>query len=100
MLNQVVLVGKVVEIPQIKKENNKEMLTLTISVPRNYKNDKGIYETDFLNCVLYNDMALNTKQFCDIGNMVGVKGRIQNINDIPNIIAEKVTFLAPNKENE
>lgn len=100
MLNQAILVGRVIKLPEVKKENNKNILELTIAVPRNYKNDEGIYETDFLNCILYNDVALNTKQFCNIGNIVGIKGRLQNINNIPIVMAEKVTFLAPNKENE
>ena len=100
MLNQAILVGRVIKLPEVKKENNKNILELTLAVPRNYKNDEGIYETDFLNCILWSGVAENVEQFCNIGDMVGVKGRIQNINNIPNIIADIVTFLAGKKNEE
>ena len=99
MLNQAVLVGRVSNLPELKKENNKRILEVTISVPRSYKNDAGEYETDFLKCILYNEIANNTKEYCKIGDMIGIKGRIQNINNLTSIIAEKVTFLAQAKEN-
>ena len=100
MLNQAILVGRVRDIQKTKKENNKECLSLNIAVSRNYKNTNGEYEIDFLNCILWSGVAENVEQFCNIGDMVGVKGRIQNINNIPNIIAEKVTFLAGKKNEE
>ena len=99
MFNQAVLVGRVSNLPELKKENNKRILEVTISVPRSYKNDAGEYETDFLKCILYNEIANNTKEYCKIGDMIGIKGRIQNINNLTSIIAEKVTFLAQAKEN-
>ena len=38
MLNQVVLVGRIVVDPEITKtENNKKMTILTVAVPRAYK---------------------------------------------------------------
>lgn len=100
MLNQAVLVGRVSNLPELKKENNKRILEVIISVPRSYKNDEGEYETDFLKCYLYNEVAENTKNYCKIGDMIGIKGRIQNINNLTNIIAEKVTFLAQAKKEE
>lgn len=100
MLNQVVLVGRVAKIPNIIEENNKRMLELTISVQRNYKNENGIYETDFINCIIYDEMARNTKEFTKIGDIIGIKGRVQNINNIPNIIADKITFLKAQNEND
>ena len=98
MLNQAVLVGRVSNIPEIKKEENKKTLEVTISLPRSYKNENGFYDTDFLTCILYNDVANNTKNYLKVGDMIGIKGRIQNINNLNKIIAEKVTFLASAKE--
>ena len=92
MLNQVVLVGRVAKIPNIIEENNKRILELTISVQRNYKNENGIYETDFINCIIYDEMARNTKEFTKIGDIIGIKGRVQNINNIPNIITDKIVL--------
>lgn len=48
MLNQVALVGRLVKDPDIKKtENNKEILKITLAVPRSFKNANGEYDTDF-----------------------------------------------------
>lgn len=109
MLNQVVLVGRIVRSPELRvTENGKKTATVTLAVPRNYKNMNGEYETDFLDCTLWTNVAENTTEYCQTGDMVGVKGRIQT-RVIQNedgskkkkteIVAEKVSFLAqaPNK---
>jgi len=95
MLNQTVLVGRLVSDPTIceSKEGKKESV-ITLAVPRNFKNKQGEYETDFIDCTLYNGIAENTVEYCKKGDMVGVKGRIQWIEgESLKIIAEKLTFL-------
>lgn len=113
MLNQVVLVGRIVKTPELRvTESGKKTAVVTLAVPRNYKNMNGEYETDFLDCTLWTNVAENTTEYCQTGDMVGVKGRIQT-RIIQNedgskkkkteIVAEKVTFLAQspnNKENK
>lgn len=104
MLNQVVLVGRIVKTPELRlTETGKKIATVTLAVPRNYKNMSGEYDTDFLECTLWTNIAENTAEYCQTGDMVGVKGRIQT-RVIQNedgskkkkteIVAEKVTFLA------
>lgn len=112
MLNQVVLVGRLVKTPELKlTENGKKTSRITLAVPRNYKNMDGEYDTDFLECTLWTNVAENTSEYCQTGDMIGVKGRIQT-RIIQNedgtkkkkteIVAEKVTFLAqaPNNKEE
>jgi single-strand DNA-binding protein len=112
MLNQVVLVGRIVKTPELRvTETGKKTATVTLAVPRNYKNMNGEYDTDFLDCTLWTNIAENTTEYCQTGDMVGVKGRIQT-RVIQNedgskkkkteIVAEKVTFLAqsPNKKEQ
>ena len=112
MLNQVVLVGRIVKTPELKTtETGKKTATVTLAVPRNYKNMNGEYDTDFLECTLWTNIAENTTEYCQTGDMVGLKGRIQT-RVIQNedgskkkkteIVAEKVTFLAqsPNKKEQ
>ena len=49
MLNQVVLVGRIVKTPELKiTETGKKTSKMTLAVPRNYKNMDGEYDTDFL----------------------------------------------------
>ena len=110
MLNQVVLVGRIVKTPELRvTESGKKTATVTLAVPRNYKNMNGEYETDFLDCTLWTNVAENTTEYCQTGDMVGVKGRLQT-RTIQNddgskkkkteIVAEKVTFLAQAPKNK
>lgn len=80
MLNQVVMVGRLV------KEPTKE--ELVISVSRNYKNEDGLYDDDIF--VIHHKMPSIVEQNVHEGDLVGVKGRLEN-NEIK---AEKITFLA------
>ncbi len=107
MLNQVVLVGRLTSDPEVKiTENGKKVTTINIAVQRGYKNSNGIYETDFIKCVLWNNLALNTSEYCKCGSVVGIKGRIQTseYKDAEDkkkynteVIAEKITFLSNGK---
>ena len=110
MLNQVVLVGRIVKTPELREtENGKKTATVTLAVARNYKNNEGEYDTDFLDCTMWTNVAENTSEYCQTGDMVGVKGRIQT-RVIENedgtkkkkteIVAEKVTFLATAPNNK
>lgn len=106
MLNQVVLVGRIVKNPELRvTESGKKVTTVTLAVPRSYKNQGGEYDTDFLDCTLWTNVAENTVAYCQTGDMVGVKGRLQtrvleddegNKNKKTEIVAEKVTFLSSN----
>lgn len=112
MLNQVVLVGRITEDLQVQKNEGKEVATLTLAVQRTFKNEEGVYETDFIPCKLWNSIATATNDYCHKGDTVGIKGRIQisSYEDqegtkkyITEIIAEKVTFLsskAPKEDEE
>ena len=113
MVNQIVLVGRIARVPETRtSENGKKYATLTLAVPRNYKNVNGEYDTDFLDCTLWSSVAESTSEYCKTGDMIGVKGRIQSrIVESPDgqkrrkteIVAERVTFLTSNssrRENE
>ncbi len=99
MLNSVIMVGRLLDKPEIKElENGKKVATITLVIPRCYKNANGEYEKDFVDFILYNVIAEHTMENCNKGDVIGIKGRVEtNINDgvkHTNIIAERVTFLA------
>ena len=68
---------------------------------------EGGYDTDFIDCIAFDSIAENTKEYCEKGDIVGVKGRVQSrtiekegkTEYLMEIIAEKVTFLS-NKHPE
>lgn len=109
MLNQAVIVGRIIKEPELKKtENGTKVTNITLAVPRCFKNSEGQYDTDYISCVLWKGVAESTVEYCKKGDLVGVKGRIQT-RDVEledethkkyvEVVAEKVTFLS-NKRKE
>jgi single-strand DNA-binding protein len=88
MLNQVVIVGRIYSI-----ENG----TLIMAVPRSYKNEQGEYETDYIDVKLLGSIEQNVSAYCEKGDLVGIKGRLQGGLNTMSVIAEKVTFLSNKK---
>ncbi|MCI8544774.1 MAG: single-stranded DNA-binding protein [Bacilli bacterium] len=104
MLNQTVLVGRLVKDPELREtDNGRKVTNITLAVPRSYKNLNGEYDTDFISCVLWKGVAESTVEYCKRGDLVGVKGRIQSRNieledetkkQVVEVVAEKITFLS------
>ena len=103
MLNQIVLVGRLTKDPEIiTHDNNIKRTAVDLAVPRSYKNVDGVYETDYIKCVLWNGIAKNTCEYCKKGDLIGVKGRLQtdsyekdgNKMKSLSVVAEKITFLS------
>ena len=102
MLNQIVIVGRLSKTPEIMKNQDGSKFTiLSLAVPRSFKNDEGVYETDFIDCTVTGTVAEQTCTYCKNGDLVGVKGRMQNLNHTAQlqIVVEKVSFLS-SKSNE
>lgn len=109
MLNQVVLVGRLVKDPELhESENNKKLSRVTIAIPRSFKNVNGEYESDFINCILWDSVAASAVEYCKKGDIVGIKGRIQSRmveegNEkkyYVDVVAERVTFLSSNSNKQ
>ena len=105
MLNQVIIVGRLTnDIAITKTEDGKKLTRITLACTRPYKNADGIYETDFVDCTLWEGIAEKTIEYCHKGDVIGVRGRIQSKMEdnarILEIIAEKITFLSSKKQEE
>lgn len=109
MLNQVVLVGRLTKDPVLHKtEKNKSLSYITLAIPRSFKNSNGEYETDFIDCQLWEAVAKSTVEYCRKSDVVGVKGRLSSRiieteagnRSIIEVVAEKVTFLSSKKEEK
>ncbi len=110
MLNQIILVGRLVKTPEvIETESGKKMSYITLAIPRTFKNADGEYDTDFIDCVLWEVVAESTSEYCKQGDIVGVKGRVQSrmIEDEDGnnykkmeVIADKIIFLSSKKEED
>ena len=79
MLNQVVLVGRLTrDIVVNKSDKGIKVATISLAIPRSFKNSEGLYDTDFVDCVAFDSIASNTSEYCKKGDIVGVKGRVQS----------------------
>lgn len=96
MLNQVVIVGRLVENPIIEEnENGRKISKIILAIPRSYKNDEGIYDTDFIKCILWNSIAEHTIEYCKKGDIVAVKGKLQClVGKELQVVAESTSFLS------
>lgn len=105
MLNQSVLVGRVVNDIEYKKIEDKDVCQLCLAVPRNIRNINGEYGTDFIDCILFQSVAQVANEYCKKGDFLGIRGRLEsclkNINGVEvktvQLIAEKISFLSSNK---
>ena len=104
MLNQIILVGRIVNDIETKElESGKKIVNITLAIPRPFKNSEGEYDTDFIDCTLWNSIADTTSEYCKKGDIVGVKGRVEcnrenNENRI-RVVCEKLTFLSSHNGN-
>lgn len=110
MLNQVVIAGRLTGDPVVEEvDGGKKVSSITVAVPRSYKNVDGTYDTDFIRCTLWGGIAENTCEYCKKGDIVGVKGRIQTSSYetedgdkkyVMEVVAEKISFLSSRKADE
>lgn len=91
MLNQSLVVGRIYTIGKG---------TLTLAVPRSYKNEQGEYETDYLDVTLLGSIEKNVLEYCKKGDLVGIKGRLQGGLNTMSLVAEKVTFLSSTNKDD
>lgn len=110
MLNQTVIVGRLVKDPELKlTDQGKKVTNITLAVPRSFKNINGEYETDFIDCTLWTGIAESTAEYTKKGDLLGVKGRLQSQliehadgtkRKCTEVIAERVTFLSSKVHSE
>ena len=108
MLNQLILVGRLVRNPEVVEINDTKYSHITLAVSRSYKNINGEYETDFIDCTLWRGIAESTAEYCKKGDLVSVRGRLQSSSYEKDgktfyktdVIVEKISFLAVFKEKE
>lgn len=100
MINQVTLIGRIVEKPILRSyENDVNVATLTLAVTRPFKNMDGNYETDFIKITLWNGVAQSTCDYTQKGDIVGVKGRVAmkdtevSFADQSQIFKKKISIL-------
>ena len=102
-MNSVTLVGRLTQDPEVKENPDGTCRTIiNLAVSRDYRNNDGLYDADFVKCVLWNGVATAAKDYCHKGDVVGIKGRLQTRTyeeenkkkHIMEVIVDKVSFIS------
>ena len=109
-MNKVIIVGNMVADPEYTTTaSNIAVCRFRVAVQRKFKNEKGEYESDFLNVVAWRNNADFVSKYLHKGNKIGVIGSIQtrsyDAQDgtkryVTEIVAEEVECYTPKSENE
>jgi single-strand DNA-binding protein len=103
VLNRVVLVGRLTRDPELRyTANGAAVAKFTLAVDRNYTNQQGERETDFIFISVWRGLAENCAKYTRKGSLVALEGRIQ-VSSYDNqegrkvwtteVVADSVKFL-------
>lgn len=110
MINNVTVVGRLTrEVDLRYTSNGTAYASFTLATDRDFKNQNGERETDFINCVMWRKPAENLANYTKKGSLIGVSGRIQTRNYeneqgqrvyVTEVLAEKFSFLESAKKDD
>lgn len=102
MLNNLILVGRIVEDAKIVTlETGQKVTNIRLAVQRPFKNLEDEYDTDFINVSFWLSSADIAYEYGTKGSIIGVKGRIASkiievqgvkINTL-DVIGERIAFI-------
>lgn len=109
MLNKIIVCGRMTADPELRSTpQGKNVTSFTLAVDRDFKQN-GEKETDFINCVAWNNTADFVARYFSKGNMAIVSGRLQTRRyetqdgqkrTATEVIAENVYFCEGKKDKE
>ncbi|HDT8067999.1 TPA: single-stranded DNA-binding protein, partial [Enterococcus faecalis] len=77
----VTLIGRPTKDPDLRyTASGTAVATFTLAVNRNYTNQNGDRETDFINCVIWRKPAETLANYVRKGTLIGISGRLQTRN--------------------
>ncbi len=102
MMNRVILVGRITKDPEVKMtQSNIAVATFTLAVNRQFADQSGERQADFIQCVVWRKQAENLARFVKKGALLGVEGRIQTrqyetengMRYVTEVVCDSVQFL-------
>lgn len=110
MLNRVVIIGRLTRDPELRyTPSGTATCTFTLAVERNFKNQNGDREADFIPIVTWRQLAENCANYLKKGRLTAVEGRIQTRSYennegrkvyVTEVIADNVRFLESAKNDD
>jgi single-strand DNA-binding protein len=109
MLNHIVIMGRLTRDPELRQTGSgKTVANFSVAVERDFKNDSGEKETDFIDCVAWRGTADFVGKFFRKGSMLVVSGRLQvrswtddsgNKRRTAEIVADNIYFGESKKDS-
>lgn len=94
-MNNSMIVGRIYEFNVIDQST----ANISLAVPRPTDNNKNVI-TDLIPCLLTGNISTTFVEHCQVGDVVGVRGRLQVDNKILHLLVDRITFLNSKKANE
>ena len=108
-MNRVDLVGRLARDPELRHTTSgRAVCQLTVAVSRNFTNQNGEREADFITVVVWDKQAENVSKYVNKGKLISVEGRLQtrNYDDkdgkkvyVTEVLANSIQFLSPSNSN-
>lgn len=108
MINRVILVGRITKDPEIKStQSNIPVVSFTLAVNRQFTDQSGEKQADFIQCVIWRKQAENLARFVKKGALLGIEGRIQTrqyesdngTKYVTEVVCDSVQFLESKGDN-
>lgn len=109
-MNQVGIVGRLTKDPAMRVVGEgKVHTTFVVAISRNFRNQRGEIESDFVLCSTWGRSAHNVAKYCTKGSLVAITGRIQSRHYdkedgtrvyVTEVIGDQVRFLDKRKPSE
>ena len=109
-MNKAILIGRLTKEPELRyTSSNIACSTFTLAVSRDYTNQNGEREADFISIQVWKKLAENCSKYLAKGSKVAIDGRIQtrshddkngNKRYVTEVVAENVQFLDSKKDGQ
>lgn len=110
MINRVVLIGRLTRDVELRyTQGGAAVGSFTIAVNRQFTNQQGEREADFINAVIWRKAAENLANFTHKGSLIGIEGRLQTRNYenqqgtrvyVTEVVVENFSLLESRSESE
>lgn len=103
------MVGRITKNPELKStQSNISFCNFTLAINRQFSDDSGEKQADFIQCVVWRRQAENLVQYISKGALLGIEGRIQtrsyevegSMRYVTEVVCDNVQFLESKESND
>ncbi len=107
-MNKIWITGRLTEDIDLRtSRTGKSVIQNRLAIRRNYKNNAGEYDSDYLTVMFYGSTADLIYKYCKKGSKLGIEGRVQTSTAeydgvkryYTKVIVEQVEFLENKKQD-